>query len=490
MPRRSTCAPRSTDYLRLRRHRQELRRVPGAARHRPDDRAGRVRLLPRALGLRQDDAAAHHRRARDADRRHASCRAGATSRGCRRPSATTASCSSRTRCSRTSRSPTTSPTASSTARRRRRRSRSAGRRAAEAGRPAGQRARSSRPSCRAASSSASRWRARSPPSPGLLLLDEPLSALDALERVRLRQEIRSLQRKLGVTTIMVTHDQEEALSVADRIVVMNQGVIEQVGTPMRGLPRPGDAVRRRLRRQDQRARRPAAARAAACASARAASPATHDADAERDVKVYLRPEDVLARPIAPGDAQRLRRRDREDRVPRLVLPGARHVAGDRRSSRSPSTCRSTSSPSRASRSAAGCRCAAARAHAVLLSAAPPTWPPSCRCRRARAAPARALDRPHRPRGAARWSRSRWSCSCSLPLLAILVKALQDTRRPLRRPRQLRRLPAHAGAAAVALEQRLGLGAGHLVTVPLAFVFAYALTRSCMPCKGAVPRRSR
>ena len=68
--------------------------------------------------------------------------------------------------------------------------------------------------------------------PGLLLLDEPLSALDALERVRLRHEIRSLQRQLGVTTIMVTHDQEEALSVADRIVVMNHGVIEQVGTPL------------------------------------------------------------------------------------------------------------------------------------------------------------------------------------------------------------------------------------------------------------------
>ena len=69
-------------------------------------------------------------------------------------------------------------------------------------------------------------------SPGLLLLDEPLSALDALERLRLRSEIRALQQKLGVTTIMVTHDQEEALSVADRIVVMNHGVIEQVGTPL------------------------------------------------------------------------------------------------------------------------------------------------------------------------------------------------------------------------------------------------------------------
>jgi len=68
-------------------------------------------------------------------------------------------------------------------------------------------------------------------SPGLLLLDEPLSALDARVRVRLRHEIKSLQQRLGVTTIMVTHDQEEALTMADRIVVMNQGAIEQIGTP-------------------------------------------------------------------------------------------------------------------------------------------------------------------------------------------------------------------------------------------------------------------
>ena len=69
-------------------------------------------------------------------------------------------------------------------------------------------------------------------SPGLLLLDEPLSALDAKVRVHLRHEIKELQRKLGVTTIMVTHDQEEALSMADRIVVMNKGTIEQIGTPL------------------------------------------------------------------------------------------------------------------------------------------------------------------------------------------------------------------------------------------------------------------
>jgi iron(III) transport system ATP-binding protein len=68
-------------------------------------------------------------------------------------------------------------------------------------------------------------------SPGLLLLDEPLSALDAKVRAHLRHEIKDLQRRLGVTTVMVTHDQEEALTMADRIVVMNQGVIEQVGTP-------------------------------------------------------------------------------------------------------------------------------------------------------------------------------------------------------------------------------------------------------------------
>ncbi len=69
-------------------------------------------------------------------------------------------------------------------------------------------------------------------SPGLLLLDEPLSALDARVRARLRHEIRAVQARLGITTIMVTHDQEEALTMADRIVVMNHGVIEQVGTPI------------------------------------------------------------------------------------------------------------------------------------------------------------------------------------------------------------------------------------------------------------------
>lgn len=69
------------------------------------------------------------------------------------------------------------------------------------------------------------------PRPRLLLLDEPLSALDAKIRVSLREEIRAIQRELGITTVFVTHDQEEALSISDRIVVMNAGNIEQLGTP-------------------------------------------------------------------------------------------------------------------------------------------------------------------------------------------------------------------------------------------------------------------
>lgn len=74
--------------------------------------------------------------------------------------------------------------------------------------------------------------------PQILLLDEPLSALDAKIRVSLRDDIRALQRELGITTIYVTHDQEEALSMSDRIVVMSEGRMEQVGTPSEVYNRP------------------------------------------------------------------------------------------------------------------------------------------------------------------------------------------------------------------------------------------------------------
>jgi putative spermidine/putrescine transport system ATP-binding protein len=67
--------------------------------------------------------------------------------------------------------------------------------------------------------------------PEVLLLDEPLSALDAKIRVALRKEIRAIQRQLGITTVYVTHDQEEALSLSDRVVVMSEGRVEQIGPP-------------------------------------------------------------------------------------------------------------------------------------------------------------------------------------------------------------------------------------------------------------------
>jgi putative spermidine/putrescine transport system ATP-binding protein len=76
------------------------------------------------------------------------------------------------------------------------------------------------------------------PKPKLLLLDEPLSALDAKVRVSLRDEIRAIQKELGITTVFVTHDQEEALSISDRIVVMYGGKAEQVGTPFEIYNRP------------------------------------------------------------------------------------------------------------------------------------------------------------------------------------------------------------------------------------------------------------
>ncbi|WP_313696065.1 ABC transporter ATP-binding protein [Halorarum halobium] len=77
------------------------------------------------------------------------------------------------------------------------------------------------------------------PGPRLLLLDEPMSALDARLRERLRVQVRKIQRELGITTVYVTHDQEEALAVSDRVAVMNDGRVEQVGAPrdLYGAPR-------------------------------------------------------------------------------------------------------------------------------------------------------------------------------------------------------------------------------------------------------------
>src|SRR5262249_61627185 len=76
--------------------------------------------------------------------------------------------------------------------------------------------------------------------PASLLLAEPLSNLDAKLRQEVRVEIRELQRRLGLTTVMVTHDQEEALTMADRLVVMNEGAVRQVGNQRDLYERPAD----------------------------------------------------------------------------------------------------------------------------------------------------------------------------------------------------------------------------------------------------------
>lgn len=132
------------------------------------------------------------------------------------------------------------------------------------------------------------------PSPGLLLLDEPLSSLDAKVRVALRLEIKHMQQEVGVTTIHVTHDQEEALAIGDRVVVMNQGHIEQVATPtelycspktpfvadfvgimnfLPGLAGPGPEQVR-------------------CGSLQLRCASPHDLGADAPVRVSIRPEDA------------------------------------------------------------------------------------------------------------------------------------------------------------------------------------------------------
>jgi iron(III) transport system ATP-binding protein len=139
-------------------------------------------------------------------------------------------------------------------------------------------------------------------SPSLLLLDEPLSALDAKVRVRLREEIRSLQRRLGVTTVMVTHDQEEALSMADRIIVMNHGVIEQVGTPADIYEKPVSAFVAdfvgSMSFLDATVTGPHSVRTGrldlACADVR-------ELPAGTPVRLGLRPEEIRVRGVAPTD---------------------------------------------------------------------------------------------------------------------------------------------------------------------------------------------
>ena len=118
--------------------------------------------------------------------------------------------------------------------------------------------------------------------PQVFLMDEPLSNLDAKLRTQTRGEIRRLQQEVGTTTVYVTHDQVEAMTMGDRIAVMNHGVLEQVGTPEELYERPGEPLRRRLHRLagDVVLRARGAARAAC--------------EPRRDAVVGVRPEHARA----------------------------------------------------------------------------------------------------------------------------------------------------------------------------------------------------
>ena len=151
--------------------------------------------------------------------------------------------------------------------------------------------------------------------PAVLLLDEPLGALDKKLRDHMKIELKRLQREVGITTIYVTHDQEEALTMSDRIAVMHRGRVEQVAAAARALRDARDRVRGRLHRQHQLCC-PAAPRArtrSACGGATLA--ATGAAPAGATVAVALRPERIR---LDPG--RRARHRAPDDGRPR-GLPG-------------------------------------------------------------------------------------------------------------------------------------------------------------------------
>ncbi len=134
--------------------------------------------------------------------------------------------------------------------------------------------------------------------PRVLLLDEPLSALDAKVRVQLREEIRRIQTELGITTFFVTHDQEEALAVADRVAVMRAGAIEQIGTPEELYRRPATAFVAEFVGLTNRV--PGTVTGGRLSVLGQQVPLTAPA-ADGPVTAYLRPEDVLlAGAVAAG----------------------------------------------------------------------------------------------------------------------------------------------------------------------------------------------
>ncbi|MFI7413038.1 ABC transporter ATP-binding protein [Streptomyces sp. NPDC049627] len=137
--------------------------------------------------------------------------------------------------------------------------------------------------------------------PRVLLLDEPLSALDAKVRLTLREEIRRLQQELGITTLFVTHDQEEALSMADRVAVMHAGRLEQCAAPAELYGRPATAFVAEF--VGTMSRIPGTLKGAEVEVLGRRLPVDGEAPAQGEVDVLVRPEAVRVRPEETGDAR-------------------------------------------------------------------------------------------------------------------------------------------------------------------------------------------
>ena len=170
--------------------------------------------------------------------------------------------------------------------------------------------------------------------PNVFLLDEPLSNLDAQRRASARDELQQFQRKIGTTTIYVTHDQVEAMGMGDRIAVMDHGRIRQLGTPQRDLRRAGRHLRRHLPRLP--ADEPAAARtASSSASARSTSSSPEPAaraDDRRPFPFHVHREEYLgAERLLYGEIGEAKAVARfPTTVPVAAAPGASYDFGVRR----------------------------------------------------------------------------------------------------------------------------------------------------------------
>jgi putative spermidine/putrescine transport system ATP-binding protein len=139
-------------------------------------------------------------------------------------------------------------------------------------------------------------------SPTVLLLDEPLSALDAKVRILLRDEIRRIQTELGITTLFVTHDQEEALGISDRIGVMSGGRLEQLGTPTEIYRNPASAfVARFVGSMNELPATVTGQDRVDIAGVTVATSATGRFALGQEVLLLVRPEDVEVTPLAPAN---------------------------------------------------------------------------------------------------------------------------------------------------------------------------------------------